>query len=146
MMNANVNYWADMMDSQSVIRKKSYAFAIRIVRLAKYLCSENKEYVLSKQVLRSGTAIGALVRESEYAESTLDFIHKLRIARKEANETHYWLSLLKDTEIITPKMFESIIGECEELIKILTASIKTSIAKQKLQKSRKKHFPSPISH
>jgi len=117
------------MDSQSVIRKKSYAFAVRIVKLAKYLTSE-KEYVLSKQVLRSGTAIGAMVRESEYAESTADFIHKLRIARKEANETHYWLSLLKDTEIITPKMFESIIGESEELLKILTASIKTSTEKQ----------------
>lgn len=108
----------------SVLRDKSYSFAIRIVKLATYL-KENDEFVLSKQVLRSGTAIGALVREAEYAESPADFVHKFRIARKEANETHYWISLLKDTEYITEKMFESIIGEAEELIKLLTASIKT---------------------
>ena len=120
------------MRSQSVIGNKSYAFALRVVRMAKYLMTNNKEYVLSKQVLRSGTSIGAMVRESEYAESPADFVHKLRIARKEANETHYWLSLLKDTEEGIPsEKFESIIKECEELIKILTSSIMTSISKNK---------------
>ena len=117
------------MKSSSVLRDKSYAFAIRIVKLGQYLITEKKDYVMSKQVLRSGTSIGAMIREAEYAESTADFVHKLRIGRKEANETHYWLSLLKDTGFITQKMFDSIIGECEELIKILTASIKTAAKK-----------------
>jgi four helix bundle protein len=76
--------------SKSVLRDKSYAFAVRIVKLAQYLMKKN-EFVLSKQVLRGGTAIGALIREAEYAESSADFVHKFSIARKEANETHYWL-------------------------------------------------------
>ncbi len=113
---------------ESVLRKKSYMFALRIIKMSQYL-NENNEYVLSKQVLRSGTAIGALIRESEYAESSADFAHKLRIARKEANETCYWISLLKDSGYITEKMFGSVIADNEELIKILTASIKTTIAK-----------------
>jgi len=117
------------MKSSSVLRDKSYAFAIRIVKLGQYLIAEKKDYVMSKQVLRSGTSIGAMVREAEYAESTADFVHKLRIGRKEANDTHYWLFLLKDTGFITQKMFDSIIVECEELIKILTASIKTATKK-----------------
>ncbi len=110
---------------KSVLQEKSYAFAVRIVKLSKYL-NEKHEYVLNKQVLRSGTSIGAMVHEARYAESPADFIHKLSIALKETHETHYWLSLLKDTEYITQKMYDSIIGECEELIKILTASIKTT--------------------
>ena len=113
---------------ESVLRKKSYMFALRIIKMPQYL-NENNEYILSKQVLRSGTAIGALIRESEYAESSADFTHKLRIARKEANETCYWISLLKDSGYITEKMFDSVIADNEELIKILTASIKTTIAK-----------------
>jgi four helix bundle protein len=110
---------------KSVLQEKSYTFAIRIVKLSKYL-NEKHEYILSKQVLRSGTSIGAMVHEARYAESPADFVHKLSIGLKEAHETHYWLSLLKDTEYITQKMFDSIIGECEELITILTASIKTA--------------------
>lgn len=78
----------------SAVRDKSFSFALRIVKLYRYLKEEKKEYVLSKQVLRSGTAIGALVRESQYAESKADFIHKLAIALKEANETDYWIELL----------------------------------------------------
>ncbi len=110
----------------NIVKIKSYSFAIRIVKLCKYLSSEQKEYVLSKQLLRSGTAIGALVREGEYAQSKADFIHKLSIALKEANETEYWLELLKDSEYITEGMFKSIEPEIKELLKLLTSIIKTS--------------------
>lgn len=109
----------------SLLRKKSYAFAIRVVRMYKYLTENVKEYVLSKQLLRSGTAIGALISEAEYAESRADFIHKYKISLKETNETKYWITLLKDTEYIDEKMFQSIIADCEELLKILISSIKT---------------------
>ena len=87
-----------MEQNKNILNIKSYAFAIRIVRLAQHLQGEHKEYVLSRQVLKSGTSIGALVREAKYAQSTLDFIHKLRIALKGANETYYWLTFLKDTD------------------------------------------------
>jgi four helix bundle protein len=110
----------------SILRDKSYAFAVRIINLSKYLVEEKREYILSKQVLRSGTAIGASINEAAYAESNADFIHKLSISLKESQETHYWFSLLKDTEYITFEMFNSIDNDCEELIKMLTASIKTS--------------------
>jgi four helix bundle protein len=92
---------------ENVLKAKSYAFALRVVKLYKYLCT-HKEYVLSKQVLRSGTAVGALVSEAEFGQSKADFISKLSIALKEANETLYWLSLLKDSEFIDEKKFESI--------------------------------------
>lgn len=110
----------------NIIKEKSYVFAIRIVKLYKHLAESKKEFVLSKQLLRSGTAIGALVRESEHAESKADFVHKLSIALKEANETEYWLMLLKDTDYISAKEFESIIADIAELLKLLTAIIKTS--------------------
>ncbi|MFC2101753.1 four helix bundle protein [Bacteroidota bacterium] len=113
------------MKKDNAIKDKSYAFAIRVVRLYKYLCEEKKEYTLSKQLLRSGTSIGALVRESEHAESNADFIHKLSISLKEANETEYWLNLLKDTEYLNQEMFYSLSKNLEELIKLLTAIIKT---------------------
>ena len=109
-----------------VIKEKSFSFALRIIKLNKYLVSECKEYVLSKQVLRSGTAIGALVRESEHAESKSDFIHKLSIALKEANETDYWLSLLKESDFIKSKVYKSINTDNLELIKLLVRIIKTS--------------------
>ncbi len=83
-----------------IIKTKSYAFAIRIVKLYQYLCRDKKEYVLSKQLLKSGTSVGALIREAEHAESKLDFKHKLSIAQKEINETIYWLDLLKDTNYL----------------------------------------------
>jgi four helix bundle protein len=114
------------MKSNNIIKEKSYAFAIRIVRLYKFLCEEKKEFTLSKQILRSGTAIGALIREGEQAESKMDFIHKLAIALKEANETDYWLNILKDTGFINARMFQSINKECVELIKLLTAIINTT--------------------
>ena len=87
----------------SILEDKSYKFAIRIVKLNKYLCTEHKEYVLSKQLLRSGTAVGALVAEAQYAQSKADFINKLQISLKEANESRYWLRLLKDCDYITEK-------------------------------------------
>jgi four helix bundle protein len=111
--------------NENILKVKSYAFALRVVRLYKYLCI-HKEYVLSKQVLHSGTAVGALVSESEFGQSKADFISKLSIALKEANETQYWLSLLKDSEYIDKKMFESIYPDNEELVRLLVSSIKTA--------------------
>lgn len=108
------------------LRNKSYTFAIRIVKLSQYLQSERKEFILSKQILRSGTAIGALIREAEYAESKADFIHKMSISLKEANETDYWLSLLFDTEYITEVLHKSMAKDCNELIATLVASINTT--------------------
>ena len=110
----------------NAIREKSFAFAIRIVNLYKHLCQEKKEYVLSKQVLRSGTAIGALVCEAEQAESKLDFAHKLAIALKEASETEYWLMLLHQTAYLETAAFQSIHQDLVELLKLLTSIIKTT--------------------
>lgn len=112
--------------SKSVLKDKSYAFALRIVKLYKYLANEQKEYVVSKQILRSGTAIGALVREAEFGQSKADFANKLSIALKEANETDYWLSLLKDGEYITEKMYDSLAPDINELLRLLVASVKTA--------------------
>ena len=120
------------MAESKITKSKSLAFAIRIVKLYKYLCETHKEFVLSKQCLKSGTAIGALVREAEYAESKTDFIHKLAIAIKEANETLYWLELLFESKYIEVPSYESIKEDTEELLKLLTASIKT--AKSNLSK------------
>ena len=93
---------------ESVLRSKSYAFSVRVVRLSQFLVAEHKEYVLSRQVLRSGTSIGALVREAEYGISKADFRNKMSIALKEANETEYWLLILRDTDYINEKMFRSL--------------------------------------
>ena len=111
---------------KDVLKDKSYAFAIRIVRLSEYLQNEHKDYVLSRQILKSGTSIGALVREAKYAQSTLDFIHKLSIALKEANETYYWLSLLHDTNYIEGNLFDSLLKDCDELISLLVSIVKTT--------------------
>ncbi|NDV78030.1 four helix bundle protein [Dysgonomonas sp. 511] len=116
--------------SDSVLNIKSYAFAIRIVKLSQYLYKEKSEFIISKQVLRSGTAIGAMVRESEFSQSTSDFIHKLSIALKEANETDYWISLLFDTEYIDKKLSNSLQIDCKELIALLVSSIKTLKSKK----------------
>ena len=112
--------------AKSVLRDKSYLFAIRIVKLSQFLQADMKEYVLSKQVLRSGTAIGALIREAEFGQSKPDFIHKLSIALKEANETEYWLLLLKDTHFIDEASYKGIADHCSELIKMLISSINTA--------------------
>ena len=115
-----------MENRENVLKDKSYKFALRIVKLYKHLAEEKKEYVLSKQILRSGTSIGANIAEGNQAQSKADFVHKLSIAHKEAFETEYWLCLLRDGEFITEKQAESIIVDCQELQKILTTSIKTA--------------------
>ncbi len=114
------------MSKKNIVRDKSFDFAVRIVNLNKYLSDEKREYVLSKQLLRSGTSIGALVREAEHAESKADFIHKTAIALKEANETNYWLELLFYSDYIDKDQFESINTDCIELLKLLTSIIKTT--------------------
>jgi len=111
---------------ENIIKDKSYAFALRMIKAYKYLTQEQREFVLSKQVLRSGTSIGALVREAEHAQSDADFINKMNIALKEANETEYWLLLLKDSEYIDEKTFLSIHTDCDELIRLLVSIVKTS--------------------
>ena len=111
---------------EGTTRTKSYAFAIRIVRMVQYLRETRGEHVLSRQVLRAGTAIGALVREAEYAQSPADFANKLSVALKEANETEYWLQLLHDTDYLDAEAFKSIESDCKELIALLVASIKTA--------------------
>jgi len=113
---------------ESVLRDKSYNFALRVVKLVQYLRRDKREFVLSKQVLRSGTAIGALVYEAEFAQSKLDFVNKLSIGLKEANETCYWLNLLHDGQYLSEPELNSIQPEAKELIKILVASIKTAKA------------------
>ncbi len=110
----------------SPLRDKSYLLAKKIVAIYKYLVLEKKEFILSKQVLRSGTNPGAMVRESRSAESLADFIHKLKIAQKEANETLYWLELLKDTGYLDNKRFEDVYSTAEEVMKLLVSSINTS--------------------
>ena len=110
----------------SIVAEKSYGFAIRIVKLCKWLNGERKEYVLSKQLLRSGTAIGALLKEAAHAQSKPDFLNKVNIALKEANETVYWLMLLKDTAYITIEEFMSINIDAEELLRLLTSIVKTT--------------------
>ncbi|MDR2626888.1 MAG: four helix bundle protein [Dysgonamonadaceae bacterium] len=112
--------------------KKSYEFAIRIVNLYKVLC-QREEYVLSKQLLRSGTAIGALMYESEHAQSRADFINKINVALKEANESSYWILLLKDTEYITAIEYNSIMKDCKELIKLTASIVKTTKNKSNIK-------------
>ncbi len=111
---------------KNVVKEKSFAFALRLVKLCRYLNEDKREYVLGKQLLRSGTAIGALVREAEQAESKADFIHKMAIALKEANETDYWIELLFQSGTINQKEYDSIQPEIVELCKLLTSIIKTS--------------------
>src|SRR5690554_2886566 len=115
---------------ENIVKDKSFKFAIRIVRLYQFLVAQKKELVLSKQLLRSGTAVGALVREAEHAETKKDFIHKMAIAQKEINETIYWLELLKETEYLKKDQFESINQDAVEIIKLITSIIKS--AKQSL--------------
>lgn len=110
---------------QNVVKNKSYLFAIQIIELYKTLITK-QEYVLSKQSLRSGTAVGALIKESEHAESKKDFIHKLSISLKEANETSYWLNLLVDTKYIEQTEFNKINDLNTELIRLLVTIIKSS--------------------
>ena len=110
----------------ATIEQKSFQFAIRIVKLYKYLRKEKKEFVLSKQLLRRGTSIGANVAESQQAQSRADFISKLNIALKEAAETNYWLRLLQATDFLNDTEFQSVHNDCRELEKILTSILKSA--------------------
>lgn len=114
-----------MTDRDNAIRVKTYAFAIRVVNAYRFLCDSQKEYVLSKQILRSGTAIGALVAEAHHAQSGADFLNKMNVALKEANETLYWLSLLKDTHYLEIKMYDSMAQDCNEIIALLVSIVKS---------------------
>ncbi len=111
---------------ESVLTKKSYQFAIRSVRMYQHISQTKKEFVLSKQCLRSGTSVAAVLCEAEYAQSGKDFVSKLSIAIKEANETRFWLRLLKDTDYIDSDPYVSMSEDVNELIKLLTASLKTA--------------------
>jgi four helix bundle protein len=113
---------------ENVVKDKSFRFAVRVVKLSRFLCDEKKEFVLSKQLLRSGTSVGAMMREAEHSESKADFVHKMAIAQKEMNETLYWLELLKETEYITQQQFESMNLDALEIIKLITSIIKTTKA------------------
>ena len=114
------------MKADNPIQAKSYAFALRMVKLYRYLCVEKKEFVLSKQIVRSGTSIGANVEEAIGGRSRKDFLFKLGIAYKEARETHYWLRLLRDCNILDPNQAASIIEDCEELLKLSGSIIRTT--------------------
>ena len=111
---------------RNIIKEKSFEFAIEIIKVYKYLVNEKKEFVLSKQLLRAGTSIGANVREAVNAESKNDFIHKLSIAQKEADESLYWLELLKESHYLNPSVFESLYKSAEELLKIIKSIILTT--------------------
>jgi len=111
---------------QNPLRDKSYALALRIINAYKHLIADKKEYVLSKQLLRSGTSIGANIAEANQAQSRPDFISKLSISLKEAVETEYWINLLRDSEYLTEGESVSLLTDCREVIRILTSAIKTS--------------------
>lgn len=116
---------------ESILSVKAYAFALRIIKLYQFMAKEHHEYVLSKQILRSGTSIGANIEESVHAQSKVDFVHKLSIAQKEAGETNYWLRLLKDSGYLGDKLAESLLTDCDGIQRMLTASIKTAKANLK---------------
>lgn len=111
---------------ENVVKDKSFAFALRIVKLYQFLSEQKREFVLSKQLLRSGTAIGALVREAEQAESRADFVHKMSIALKEANESEYWIELLYRGGYLDAEGYQSIIGDVQELLRLLISIVKST--------------------
>ena len=113
------------MKKDNVIQEKSYDFALRVVKLYRHLVDKEKEYVLAKQVLRSGTSIGANVEEGIGAQSHKDFLSKMAIAYKEARETHYWLRLLRDSGYLDTKLSESLLSDCDELLRIIGSIQKT---------------------
>lgn len=121
------------MSRQSILKTKTFDFAVRVIKLYKFLRKNYSEYELSQQLLRSGTSIGALIRESEHAESRKDFLHKLNISLKESNESVYWLELLYATDYINKRMFESLMNDAVELLKMLISSVKTTKNKAQLK-------------
>ncbi|AQW92305.1 four helix bundle protein [Elizabethkingia anophelis] len=115
-----------LMKEDNIIKQKSFDFAVRVIKLYQYLSNDKKEFILSKQILRSRTSVGAMIRESEHAQSKSDFIHKLSIAQKEINETIYWLELFQATDYLSAQEFESINEDAVEIIKLITSIIKTT--------------------
>ncbi|MCT4121363.1 four helix bundle protein [Elizabethkingia anophelis] len=115
-----------LMKEDNIIKQKSFDFAVRVIKLYQYLSNDKKEFILSKQILRSGTSVGAMIRESEHAQSKSDFIHKLSIAQKEINETIYWLELFQATDYLSAQEFESINEDAVDIIKLVTSIIKTT--------------------
>jgi four helix bundle protein len=118
------------MKSENAIQSKSYAFALRILKLYRFLCDEKREFVLSKQIVRSGTSIGANVEEAIGGQSNKDFLSKMSIAYKEARETHYWLRLLRDSDILEANHAASVVNDCEELLKLSGSIIRTTKARR----------------
>ena len=118
-----------MKGTDNAVETKSFDFAVRIVKLYQYLCNEKKEYVLSKQLLRSGTSIGANISEAIQGQSKKDFLAKMYIALKEASETEYWIRLLERTEYLDQKQYASIMSDCEEVKKLLHAIVKTTTSR-----------------
>ena len=114
------------MREGNIVAEKSMEFAVRVVKLYSHLCEEKREYVMSKQLLRSGTGIGANVREAIYAQSRKDFVNKMSIALKEASETEYWLELLSKTSYLTSEQYQSLQDDCGELAKMLTAIVRNT--------------------
>ena len=112
--------------SENIVYEKSYSLALRIIKLYLFLSKEKREFVLSKQILRSGTAIGALISEAKFAQSKADFINKMHVSLKEANETLYWLSLLKDSNHITMEIYNSIFPEANAIVYLLIAILKNA--------------------
>ena len=119
-----------LMKKENPVLEKSYVFALRIVKLQRYLVGEKKDFVLSKQLLRSGTSVGANIEEAIGAQSPKDFIAKMSIAYKETRESHYWLRLLRDSDILDQAQSESILQDCDELLKLSGSILKTMRAKQ----------------
>jgi four helix bundle protein len=111
---------------ESILKQKTYAFALKVIKVYKQIITEHKEYVLSKQFLKSGTAPGALVREAEYGQSKPDFISKMSIALKEANECDYWTNLLKDSDYISQETFNDLQTDNKEIIYMLISTVKTT--------------------
>ena len=126
MQNAECKVQNDIAKNENAAVDKSFEFAVRIVNLSKYLMQEHKEYVLSKQLLRCGTSIGANIAEAQRGQSKADFISKMSIALKEANEAHYWLRLLHRTNYLTASQFDSMNKDIQEILGILTAICKTA--------------------
>ena len=123
---------------ESILKKKTYNFALKVIKVYKQIISEHNEFVLSKQFLKSGTAPGALVREAEYGQSKPDFISKLSIALKEANECDYWINLLKDSDYITLETFNDLQNDNKEIIYMLISSVKTSKSTTWIEKRKAK--------
>jgi len=111
--------------TDNIIQEKSYSFALRVIQLNKLIITENKEFVIGRQILKSGTSIGANIEEAIGAQSRKDFLSKVSISYKEARETHYWLRLLRDSKIIKPNLADSLLEDCTELLKIIGSIIKT---------------------